>query len=666
MSLDPITESIAHFIGHFQIAVEEARLRDNYNEFKMLERKEDDAARPEFGPARLTAPLAPEGYDPGLKHLPAPPAPMFGAAGPAAAEIPAGPGFAPSLDLAGLFPPGDPVSSQGGGSVVLPFVPTPSSVATITLQWIRLSDNDVLGDPEAVGFLPPAIFEALLKGAIALADQMMPLSLNGVTAAVLDDPLAAVAFIDSLSDVALPAIDGVTGIVLTGEDADGRFVNGVAIEDELPLRDDLLPAYLQRKHTDLEDGDVVSKDAKWMSEVGHVKLHTPDAHHAVTAGANELTNAVLIYTNWIDAAVIAVAGDVVTLDAVAQVNVLSDRDTVEGLAFASIAGSKSFNAAEITTTESSLKSPHFTDSPILPSVWNLKSIKGDVVLANHIKQHSFVTDTDRLDLTFTAATTTIVAGENQIFNLFDVQELGFGYDLILVGGSMVTMNLISQTNVLLDDDAFTGPGLGNAVLSGDDNLALNKAQILKEGADQHVEMARAFADALKDMAKGAGDLTEEVARDSIFTGFEALRALYIEGNLTQINLVDQVNYLGDQDQVHMALDAVATMIEGTAVSVSTGANALINAATIMTAGLDSQIMVGGTVYDDALLYQAELIDTDAAPNGVSVKALASEAVAFLADEMIGMSISEAIEAAGYVDDSQFGGTPLDVMQTMTT
>ena len=140
----------------------------------------------------------------------------------------------------------------------------------------------------------------------------------------------------------------------------------------------------------------------------------------------------------------------------------------------------------------------------------------------------------------------------------------------------------------------------------------------------------------------------------------------VQANLTQLNLIDQVNYLGDQDQVHMALDAVATMIGGTAVSVSTGANALMNAATIMTAGLDSKIMAGGAVYDDALLYQAELIDTDAAPNGVSVKALASEAVAFLADDMIGSSLSDAIDAAGYVDDSHTGGTPLDVMQTMTT
>jgi len=665
MSLDPITESIAHFIGHFQIAVEEARLRDTYNEFKALERKEDDESRPEFSPVRLTAPLAPEGYDPSVKPLPAPDVALFGAAGPAAAEMPAGPGLAPDLDLADLYPPGDPMS-QGGGSVLLPFVPTPSSVATITLQSIRLSDNDVLGDPEAAGFLPPAIYEALLHGAIALADQMMPLSLDAVTGAILDDPLAAIAVIDSLSDVALPAIDGVTGTVLIGEDADGRIINGVVVEDELPLRDDLLPAYLQRKHAKLDDADEVSKDIKWMSEVGHVKLNVPDAQHAVTAGANELTNAAYIYTNWIDAAVIAVAGDVVTFDAVAQVNVLSDRDTIDGHGFPGVATSKAVNAAEFTTTESSAKSPYFKDGGGLPSVWNLKSIKGDVILANHVKQHSFVTDTDRLDLTFTAATTTIVAGENQAFNIFDVQEIGFGYDLILVGGSMVTMNLVGQTNVLLDDDVFTGPGLGEAALSGDDNLVANKAQILREGADEHVEMARAFADALKDMAQGAATLAEEVARDKMFTGFEALRALHIEGNLTQINVVDQVNYLGDQDQVHMALDAVATMIAGTAVSVTTGANALMNAASIMTAGLDSKIMAGGAVYDDALLYQAELIDTDAAPNGVSVQALASEAVAFLAEDMVGSSIADAIEAAGYVDDSHHGGTPLDVMQTMTT
>jgi hypothetical protein len=282
-----------------------------------------------------------------------------------------------------------------------------------------------------------------------------------------------------------------------------------------------------------------------------------------------------------------------------------------------------------------------------------------------VQQHSFVMDADRIDITFTADSTTLVAGENQLFNLLAANEFGFGYDLILIGGSMVTMNLVQQTNVLLDDDTFTGPALPGALLSGDDNLALNKAEILKEGIDQHVEMAQAFADALRDMAQGAKELAADVAQNELFTGFETLRALHIEGNLTQINLIDQVNYLGDQDQVRLAADALADVLQGASVTIATGSNALSNLATIKTAGLDSTIMAQGAVYEDAVLYQAGLIDTDAPPTGVTLSALASEAVAFLADDMLGSDIAKALEGAGAVDDSSTVGTTLDVMQTMT-
>jgi hypothetical protein len=178
-------------------------------------------------------------------------------------------------------------------------------------------------------------------------------------------------------------------------------------------------------------------------------------------------------------------------------------------------------------------------------------------------------------------------------------------------------------------------------------------------------MAQAFADALRDMAEGATKLSAEVAQDALFTGFETLRALYIEGDLTQINLIDQVNYLGDQDQVRLAADALAEALQGASVAIAAGANALANLATIKTAGLDTTIMAQGAVYEDAVLYQAGLIDTEAPPTGVSLSALASEAVAFLADDMLGSDLAKALEGAGAVDDSSSVGTPLDVMQTMT-
>ena len=39
MALDAITETIAHFVGAFELTIEQARLRDQYDEFTALRRK---------------------------------------------------------------------------------------------------------------------------------------------------------------------------------------------------------------------------------------------------------------------------------------------------------------------------------------------------------------------------------------------------------------------------------------------------------------------------------------------------------------------------------------------------------------------------------------------------------------------------------------------------
>ena len=109
--------------------------------------------------------------------------------------------------------------------------------------------------------------------------------------------------------------------------------------------------------------------------------------------------------------------------------------------------------------------------------------------------------------------------------------------------------------------------------------------------------------------------------------------LFIDGDYTTVNWIEQTNILGDSDQVYLAMEGIQAAT-GAEVNVVSGSNAVINMASIQEYGVESTVMVGGQVYDDALLYQAELIDTDADPLGVNMPALASEAVAFLADDMM--------------------------------
>ncbi|MDM7457827.1 MAG: type I secretion protein ATPase, partial [Paracoccus sp. (in: a-proteobacteria)] len=105
-----------------------------------------------------------------------------------------------------------------------------------------------------------------------------------------------------------------------------------------------------------------------------------------------------------------------------------------------------------------------------------------------------------------------------------------------------------------------------------------------------------------------------------------------EGDFITANIIQQHNFLNDSDQVALLDPAAPT--GGAEIRLVTGSNAQLNAAQIQMTGIDSDILVGGSMYSDALIYQARLLDEDAAPTGVRVMPLASEAVVFLAEDMI--------------------------------
>ena len=105
-----------------------------------------------------------------------------------------------------------------------------------------------------------------------------------------------------------------------------------------------------------------------------------------------------------------------------------------------------------------------------------------------------------------------------------------------------------------------------------------------------------------------------------------LRVLQIDGDLIKLNLFEQENIIGDADQMRLDMQR---MQEGFAAQaqIVTGSNALINIATVTESGVDSIIMAGGTVYDDALIHQADWFDTDAPADGVLMAGLTNDAVA---------------------------------------
>ncbi|WP_234967381.1 type I secretion protein ATPase [Octadecabacter temperatus] len=670
--MDKMTEMVAHMVGIFHTTLEEERMRDAFDKFKALA-----AADPENDPLEamgieFKAKYTLEGFTPGLRY----------------AE---GSQVDPTTDISSPFFSGanypilklPPIVS--GPNHDFPFFATsaegritftlepPSSVVVISFQDAYLTDNDMilLGDGETV-FTDPSEFLTQLQTyqsiAVAIAAPVNSEMILPGENATAD----AITLHDKMSTAEGSTLSGVSAKILHDAEAVGLHINGEAVE-EIPTLDDLMPAFMAAEDevdtvepTDDEDDGYDWPDPFESLAPGYsnTDLVDIDDGHEVVTGANLLVNEVIINSSWLDAPVFSVMGDVVNLNIISQVNVLVDHDYGT---FGELIASTAMNAATLTATvttpvpEEGEEVAGEAEDLALPSNWAVTRIDGDLIAINQINQYSFVTDDDSAELIFGSTNTYIGMGDNTVINLTDLAELGYGYDLIMIGGSMISVNWISQTNVLMDNDTVTVSGDIPVGISGSDNLLFNSATINSVGVDSYSEMQDNFASASANFANGGVDIDENVAHDSVFEGTEILRVLYIEGDLTTVNWIEQTNVLGDSDQVHLALENLETTTGATA-SVTTGSNATINAATINEFGVDSQVAVNGDVYDDALLYQANLIDTDADPLGVAMPALANEAVAFLADDMMGPDV--APEDTAIVATASESTASSDVMQSM--
>jgi len=647
MALDRTTDAIAHFIGALHHDIEAVRMRDGYDAFRAAEREADEVADlPSFS-FTVRAPYDLKGFDPGLKV----PAWLLPAA--AAETAPLFPD-----GMSGLTPPeplalpGQPLPGAPGASLSVPppipewDIPLPNSIATVTVQQLVLYDNDVLSFGLGAPFLPPEVFAARLDAMVAQAEDLsLDLALD-LASGDLPTVDGARELLDSAEAGAVADGSGAKVAVLRGEAAQGTFVDGEAAGD-MPVFRDNAPAGLYPDEDDDAEDDAPNPWA------------VPDGHHLGTGG-NLSINEAVIATNWIDAGVIAVAGDYMRLDVVSQVNVVSDRDT--GV-IGEQSATRAVNAARISEETAAPKdAPAETDAGDLqlPSFWHTVTIEGDVVLKNYVDQYIFAADHDSAEVVFTAAASEIVMGGNILANMAQIFELGFHYDLIIVGGNMIKLNMIEQINVLLDDDTIGWAGAPFDAVETSGNYLQNSAEIMATGIDTIAEMTKEFREDLRDMAKGQKNISKEVAKDDLFAGKEMLSALYITGDLIEENVIRQQNVVGDSDQVYLAMQEFVAGMDDQ-MTVSTGANALLNAAKIVDVGLDSTVMVEGEAYSDALIHQAGLIDTEAAPADVMMPGLANEAVAFLANDMIDPATED--DSMGPAPTTSDGGS-YDVMQSV--
>lgn len=655
MPQDWISEAISRFIGAMELGQDGARWRGDYDPFRTP--KPEDNQDNDDGPdvIRLQAPHELKAFDPAIDwmHLPPPIAPL-----------PAGwDGEMPDMSPLRLLAPRlniafGQVQPWHGSAVWEPIwtVPLPPQLASVTVQHISLSDDDDLiwGDGSTLFDIAVLrdVWDQLIGQAGAMSLPALPqlAGLGGIGSPFMDAG-QSLAWMAALQD--LPDGSYGEGVLIhafgsaSGESGTPSLimVNGQAAEQMPLLREVLSEAWLKTLGLDQDDDSPVDSPVGPDPWQGLPQI--PDAFpsgHQITTGGNMVSNEVAIVTNGPDAAVIVVGGDLIRLDLISQVGLLiggtyggSDGATANAVADQLINAAR-LDKGFLSIDEVVVAQSASNGDSLLPLYFQVTTLQGDLVFVNQVEQHIFASDFDRIEAVLTGASSQISMGGNLLFNAMTLQALSSHYDLIIIGGDMVTLNMIEQVSVLYDSDYLDGWALAST--SGGGNLLFNSASISHGAMDQAHALGGAMQADLAAMQAG-GSLTLQALQDQVFAGHQALSVLYVTGDLIEQNIIRQMTHLGDSDQLVLLQDQIRDQLIEAGITVETGANLLVNAAAIVDLGIESQIMVAGQTYSDAVIYQAGLLDQAAPPSGVKLTAdlasaalgdLAPAAVAFLAGD----------------------------------
>ncbi|KQZ81980.1 hypothetical protein ASD64_09590 [Mesorhizobium sp. Root157] len=701
--MDKVTDSIAHFIGLFQIAAEQARMRDDYLEF--VARRAHDEAPPSDEPVQIKfdAPYALDNPEPGIHYVPAPNSiepyvahhePLY-----AAPEIPISAQMQPVI-YPGYVPPVFLHHASSSLKIIDP--QPPGSVASIVSQTNHLSDNDFVnvGGSDAV-FEQIGTPQTSLQELVDQASQAMPILAGSLPGSSQDIGTFITTSADSIHDFLAGLESGqqageagssqtivdngdgtstATQVTAVTPAEDTVYVNGTAT-DEAPKLDDYLPAASPLVEDTPPEAAPEASNGSWQTgstATGQV-VHgqgsiAVTASVEISTGLNVLVNSATLVSDTLEGHVFAIAGDHISLNLIVQINAWSDADSVG----ASMSGwncppdgTTAFNIASMEHVElnTGTDEPSGAGTPVFPKAWAVTEITGDFISLNWLQQLNFVIDNDTVVASSSAGVTSMVGtGANQTFNSLSIFDLGKYFDLILIGGNYYNANIILQKNIMLDDDIVGGVSgfqtSGPGAVSTSDNLLWNEARITNIGTANTDGMPDGFHNALNEFAAGNKVLSADVLNDSAFAGLAGLHVLYISGSIYDLQYIQQTNILGDADQVAAAMQGVNPTSDANW-SITTGSNVLVNQAQIIDVGPGGAIYYGGGQYSDELLVQTDIIRTD---NGTDVKSpdqLVNEAVAFLSDDMLTPDQSQEHQM-GIKDDVGMHPAHTDIMQSVVT
>lgn len=662
---DHITEVVAHFIGLFHVGIEDLRFRSDYHEFRREEIKQNADPAPETKPAPFIEKLELAPYGEQVEYNPADyetyphQAQLKIEVGPVDVDLPPVPEIAPPLLIDGALP-------AFARPELEPFYEPPGSTLLYVSQIHRLHDDDVLVvDGQIEGpvdrtashdELESLVLQAISVSApIAEASSLRPVS---EVEAVFHEVTAAAQGFDGHSAPQMHELHVAHGVAV-----EGTHINGEISEAAPDLLKEMEALGVAREQPDEAETDPPAfsassgEDLSDLPETPGVSRHSDESSASitidaskvptsmdVTSGGNVSINEVVIMNAGLAPGSLVVSGDYRSVDAIVQTNVLRDADSFGGELAAHAGASASAktavaggnvvkNIAKVTNTDYETHSgAPFYEGEAQPGAWNVSYFDDDMYFLDWISQYSFTSDHDTQALTSIGTWTNFSTGENEGFNSLSFTDIGRFYDLVVVGGSIYDGNIITQTNILLDSDVIYATGTGTASVDVDSghNLLWNEASILNIGAGEwQTGLSGHYKQAAENLAAGNNRMPDGFKSDPAFAGVGVMDVLYIKGNVFDLRVIEQINIVGDAD--HLAIhQSTVENVEGTSWTVSTGSNVLANKAKIIDYDMVGQVaQVGGKIYSDAVLVQAELVDVSVDQFMSPQNKLATEVVAFL-------------------------------------
>ncbi|MEN3794787.1 hypothetical protein [Fulvimarina sp. MAC3] len=666
--MDLFSEEISHFIGLFAIAEEEGRERAAYNAFRDARNQDSPETGLPLYLAEVNDSFVLTPFQPNVNYIP----PEFSLRPAWSGPVPEPtPPFVPLpevwtnsgdmvLDVQAENLPTYSIPElkiSGQWQIQYREAPPADQIATVIIQNATLFDVDLVEFRDGMfGEGTISINLESIAKAMAVADALQPFDADFDPP---QDEAAIATMIDELAQLleTIGADGPASGPVITGEDAVGIFVEGQRV-DAKPDLADRLAARNPEEAPVAETAPATFASGNHAAGTGVVEAVSS---FEMESGGNILTNEVVLYDALLSGPNMLVKGDYTSLDIIMQTYVLSDRDTVEGDFDDGSVENEAVNVAERLLSSNDPFEGLDKGSLALPANFTLSIIEGNFLNLQWIEQDVRFVDDDWIGATHSGAATYLQTGDNIAGNSVRSIELGTSYDLIVVLGDVWKANVIQQTNILVDDDSITKSDAQtetNTTISHSDNLVWNEASIEHWGTPSLYSMSEAGSALIDALEAGPDSVTLDMLQDPDFAGLGTLNILLVKGDYLELDYIKQTIVATDSD--HILIDETDGPLGEN--SFDTGGNTAINIASIVDAGMDQHVEVGGSVYSDALIHQAGFLDdlTNVDADLLIASDLATEAVLFLSDDMLP---GTAPETGSAPDMTAFHSTD-DVLQTM--